>query len=245
MRSPLLLLLLLPALSHGQGGPGPAASVGISVQRSSLFYSTFDGFPVNQTRYSRVASGTPYLFDNFLPAIVVLGNGTGYEGVRVRLNLVENELQYRDSKGMELVTKVPMKQLVIRDTVRGGEHTLVSSFALPPGAPKEGWYELLADGPLQLLQLRERRLVTEKPFNSASEEQRIENRDRLFVLAAGKYTEVKKPRDLAPFFAGRQKEMDALLKQQRDRELEWTQAATEAIRHFNGLQAPPPAKAAF
>lgn len=238
MRTILLSFLLLPALVQAQGGPGPAASVGISVQRSSLFYSTFDGFPVNQTKYSRLASGSPFLFDHYLPAIVVLGNGTGYEGVRVRLNLAENELQYRDSKGMELVTKVPMKQLVIRDTVSGREHTLVSTFALPPNPPKEGWYELMADGPLQFLKLRERRLVTEKPFNSASEEQRIEVRDRYFVLTGGKYTEVKKAKDLAPLFAAKQKEMDAFLKQQRDRELEWEQAATEAVKQYNSLVAP-------
>ncbi|OLY90936.1 hypothetical protein SAMN05444008_1176 [Cnuella takakiae] len=244
MRIALLSILLLPTLAQAQGGAGPAASVGISVQRSSHFYTTFDGFPVNQTRYSRVATGSPYLFDHYLPAIVVLGNGTGYEGVRVRLNLVENELQYRDTKGMERVTKVPMKQLVIRDTVSGTEHTLVNSIALPPDAPKSGWYELLADGPLQLLKLRERRLVTEKPFNSASEEQRIEARDRYFVLHKGKYTEVKKPKDLAPFFATQQKEMDAFQKQQRDRELAWERAATEAVQHYNGLESPP-AKAAF
>jgi hypothetical protein len=230
-------LLLAPALANAQVlGTGRAASIGVSVQRSSHFYTTFDGFPVNEKKYSGLSSGSPFLLDTFMPTVLVLADGTSYTGVQVRLNLADNEVQYLDTKGKELVSQAPLRQLVISDTVKHVDRHLLHATAFA-NAPRPGWYELLAPGNINLYQLTEKTLTTSKPFNSASEEQRIDTRERLFVEAGKQLYEIKKTKDLVPLFAGKQAEMETFLRQQKNSEASLQQKATEAVKQYNKLVA--------
>ncbi len=220
-----------------------AASVGVSVQRSSHFYSTIDGFPVNAKKYSGLSSGSPYFLDAFMPSALVLADGKTYTGVKVRLNLADNEVQYLDSKGAELVAQAPLSRLLISDTASRTDFQFVHTSALPAGAQKKGWYQLLADGKVQLYKFTEKRLVTEKPFNSASEEQRIESRERLYMVVGNVFHEVKKWKEGIGLLRDQQAAVEAHIKPLKENNAPLEEILKEALRFYNGQQ--PAAKPAI
>jgi hypothetical protein len=225
-------LLAAPALANSQP-ISRAASVGVSVQRSSHFYTTFDGFPVNAKKYSSLVSGSPYFLDAFMPSAFVLADGKTYTQVKARLNLADNEVQYLDSKGAELVAQAPLKQLVISDTISRTDYQFVHALALPAAAPKKGWYQLLADGKVQLYKFMERKLVTEKPFNSASEEQRIDSREKLYMLVDNQFKEVKKWKDGIGLLGDKAAAAEAHIKPLKERNAGLEELLTGAVRFYN------------
>jgi hypothetical protein len=205
----------------------------VSVQRSSHFYTTFDGFPVNAKKYSNLVSGSPYFIDAFMPSALVLANGKTYTNVKSRLNLTDNEVQYLDSKGAELVAQVPLKQLVISDTISRTDYQFVHALALPATVPKKGWYQLLADGKVQLYKFIERKLVTEKPFNSASEEQRVDSRERFYLAVNNDFREVKKWIDGIALL-GDKGALEAHIKPLKEQNASLEELLTSAVRFYNG-----------
>lgn len=207
------------------------------MQRSSHFYSTIDGFPVNQKKYSNLLSGSPYFLDAFMPTALVLMDGKTYTDVKVRLNLADNEVQYVDSKGTELVAQAPLKHLIIADTTSAKKYLFVHASALPEATPKKGWYQLLSDGKAQLYKFTEKRLVTVKPFNSASEEQRVEAKERLYVVIDNVFHEVKKWKEGIVLLGAHQAAIESHVKPLKDQNASLEALLKEALDYYNKQQA--------
>src|ERR1043166_3892976 len=72
------------------------------------FYKNAD-LPVVKDKYPPFASGTPYFTDEWLNADVELEHGETFKDVKMRLDFVENTLQYLSPEGLELVASSAIK----------------------------------------------------------------------------------------------------------------------------------------
>lgn len=100
---------------------------------------------------------------------------------------------------------------------------------------RTGYYELLADGPVQVLAKRSKKLYEHlnKPYVDVS----FEESNRLFMQKAGRYYAVRSKGAALRLFADHGKEMQQYLKEHR---LRFNQASREAsvvelTRYYNGL----------
>ncbi len=209
--------------------------IGYSIERSGAFFAGNDGRPIRYNSEVVLVSGTPYLLEHFFPARIVLATGAVYDGVRVRLNLLANELQYRNAKGEEMVTSAPVKELLIRDTTNNSVRQVVSGQTMPPQLPGNGWYEQLAAGKAALYKRTEKSLLSRKQYNSATEEKWVESKDRLFVVINNTGYEVKKLRELLPLLADKAQAMEQFAKEHDKKSKSWQQTATAAVLYYNSL----------
>ena len=56
--------------------------------------------------------GSPFLFEDYLPASLISLDGKNYPGIKVKLNLVDKEIYYRLPDGKEMVSTTPVKQII-------------------------------------------------------------------------------------------------------------------------------------
>src|SRR5205823_6477163 len=74
--------------------------------------------------------------------------------------------------------------------------------------PKNGWYQLLTESPLTRLYKQSVKNLQEiKPYNSATVEQYIRTSNIYYVLCNGKFTVVKKIKDLGDIFIDKKQEV--------------------------------------
>jgi hypothetical protein len=56
--------------------------------------------------------GSPFLFEDYLPASLISADGKYYSNVMVKINLVDNEIYYRLPDGREMVSTTPVKDII-------------------------------------------------------------------------------------------------------------------------------------
>jgi len=56
--------------------------------------------------------GSPFLFEDYLPATLIALDGKSYSNIMVKLNLVDKEIYYRLPDGKEMVSTTPVKEII-------------------------------------------------------------------------------------------------------------------------------------
>ena len=177
----------------------------------SLFLTTITGEPINTNKYVRLVEGSPYFQEGWMQSIVVLKDGKRTQNVQARLNLLDNEIVFLDSKGSELIVTQPVREIVFMNKTEDSLFRFVHASALSSEA-KKGWYQWLHSGTVSLYRFFQKDLFEQKPYGSASVEQRIATKERYFVLWNGSLYPVKNTKDLPGILQDRKAEMEALIK---------------------------------
>src|SRR5438477_7966606 len=82
-------------LKSQQGNFTPATS-------GNRYYRDAD-LPVVKDKYPKFADGTPYFLEDWIEGDILLATGETFHHVKMRLDLVEQSLQYVNDKGIEVV----------------------------------------------------------------------------------------------------------------------------------------------
>jgi hypothetical protein len=206
MRNKLLILFILSS-------PAIYSQKVIDVEKtdyrvtSSLFY-TVGGSPVSNAKYIRVVEGSPYFNESWMKGSIVMSGGAVYDSITVRLDLVDNSLQYMSPEGKEMIATSSIKGITLRDSVTGMESRFVhSSFMQATGKIDEGWYQLLAAGNSPLYK-RYVKIITENaPYGSATVEQIINTSSRYFIMINSVLTPIKKFKDIPDLLSEKKNEL--------------------------------------
>jgi hypothetical protein len=78
---------------------------------------------------------------------ITMSGGAVYDSILVRLDLMDNSLQYVSHKGKEMIAvSTTIKTVVLRDSVTGKKSEFEQSVFLPAtNTIQQGWYQLLAE----------------------------------------------------------------------------------------------------
>lgn len=158
---------------------------------------TVAGNPFVNVKFSRVIEGSPFFNDEMMKGAIILSGGKEYRNVLVRINLLESLVNYIGDKQIELVASTPIKEVVLWDTINNQDHRFAFSTYLDTEVkPEKGFYELLQAGNAELYKQHKKVLMENKPYGSATVEQRIQTEYSYFVLKAKQWIRIKKLRDL-------------------------------------------------
>jgi hypothetical protein len=194
-----LFVILCSAYAHAQQNP---------------FMNDGNGRPLYiKTTY--VADGSPYLFDEYNFAEITSVNGIVYRQVRVKLNMVDNQVQYMSDKGEELVASLPIKKIRFLSAVDEDQKRVsitVESFGEALNSSGSAIYEVVDSGKVMLLKKTVINTRDEKKYGEATITRHFEKvkSDYLYINH-----EIKKIEKGKSFFltalADKQKEIEAFI----------------------------------
>lgn len=195
-KSILLLsgLFLISALSFSQGA-GPGA--GISPQGPPpvpIFIEDITGRPFSEKNLSEI-QGSPFLLPDWQWGAVKFKNGKFAKDLQLRYNVFKNVLYFQRNEAM-LEFVQPVQEFILGYIKEGDSVALVFRNGYPGIEKNNGdtYYEVLADGTMQLLKQYQKNLLTYKPYNQA-EKQEFSDKERLFLLRNGSMQPIKKDKE--------------------------------------------------
>jgi hypothetical protein len=158
---------------------------------------TVAGNPFVNAKFARVVEGSPFFNEQMMKGAVILSEGREYRNVLVRINLLETQVNYIGDKQIELVATTPVREVVLWDTINNKDHRFVSSdFIVAIEKPEKNFYELLQAGKAELYKQHKKQLLENRPYGSATVEQKIQTDIFYFVLKEKQWKRIKKLKDL-------------------------------------------------
>jgi hypothetical protein len=178
---------------------------------SGLFYAV-GGVPISNAKYVRVVDGSPFYMEAWSRGKLVLSEGTSYENVPLRLDLMDNSVHYIAPNGDELIATSPIRTITVRDSLIGKIIQFDNSaFMSNSGKADAGWYQLLDSGKVLLYKRYKKSIRENKPYGSATYEQTIETSVNYYVLINGLLTPVKKFQQLPELLSDKTTELKTFL----------------------------------
>jgi|SRR5687768_3202011 len=161
----------------------------------SVFNSSF---PITNAKYVRLVSGSPFFSETWMKADVLAHDSSVYKISKLRLDLLEGIIIYRNDKNEEMTSDQSFKAISLTDTISGKNYVFVHSSFIAGTDPKEkNWYELLIGKNITLFKQYHKRMVESKAYASSVTEQNIETEERFFIALNGMFTRVKTASDIA------------------------------------------------
>ena len=160
------------------------------------FFKTVGGEPLMNTKFVRVVEGTPYFTDRWLKGNVRIEESE-YRNILLRVNIFETSLEFMDGKGEAMVCTMPIKQVILKDSVNGAQYHFIHSSFLPETSEfKQCWLLELVSGGTSLYRLEKKTINEYRPYGSATTEQRIVNTYNYFVLVNNELIRIKRTSDI-------------------------------------------------
>lgn len=178
------------------------------------FY-TVSGVPFSSIKYVRVASGSAYFSENWMKANLVLENGRVCNNIPIRLDLVENGLEYIDSLGHKMIAPTRVIKIDAVDTITGERFKFVHSLEMPASDIKllPGWYLLLTEGNSATLYKYMSRSINERlSYGSATYEQHITAPGDYFILQESGMVKMKKLNELPELLVDKKEQLKTFIK---------------------------------
>jgi hypothetical protein len=194
------------------------------------------GTPFVNEKYVSLVEGSPYFSDEWLKGVMVGLNGQEYKGLSIKLDLIENQIHYKDEKGNELITTTPIKEVVLTDAL-GNNYKFIYSSSLPETASnlKKGWYLWLCSGTASLYKYYDKSITEHTPYNSATVEQKIKTSEKYLVLYNNAFMDVKKLKDAPAVLANKKAEVEDYLKNRDNKDLTMDDRFLKLIEYYNSL----------
>ncbi len=170
------------------------------------------GQQVNAIHFTRLVEGSPFLFEEFLEGTITNPKGLKYNGVKMKLNLLANELYFINENGQELQLVSVVEKISLKDKEAMGELVFRYVPKSKAGAPW-GWLEVLGKG--KTLQICKRHLKTLEettPYASSILEQRILTSFQYWVLYENNWIRVKRLEDVAEINTATKKDVLTYIK---------------------------------
>lgn len=181
----LLSLLNAPAYSQAEA-------------TGTIGYLSINGRLFDLSQYADVVEGTPFLYKDWQKAMVQMPNDGVINNTDIKLNLLDNELYFKDPAGKEMIATDHIKAV----TFNQGSAlaiTFITKYALGNAAAgfPNGWYQLLQKGNAMLLKEHHKAMTTSKGYGTGPGEKVIETEYRYYVWYNGSFTRVKKLDEVA------------------------------------------------
>lgn len=180
--------------------------------RALDYLYTVGGTPFIMAKFARVVEGSPFFNEQMMRGALILPEGKEYKNILIRLNLLESQVNYLNEKKVELIASIPIREVVLQDTILNHDHRFVfSDYIKTTDKPEKDFYELLQTGKAELYKQHKKRILENKPYGSATIEQTIQTNFRYYLLLNGQWIKLNKLRDLPNAFPGKRVEVSKFI----------------------------------
>ncbi|HEY0041133.1 MAG TPA: hypothetical protein VGB71_10750 [Flavisolibacter sp.] len=224
--------LLLSCVAHSQRSIDVTKVDNIGM---NTFFSV-GGAPFVNAKFVRLKSGTPYFSDNWMKGKGLAAEGKVYSAPAIRLNLLDDQIIFMDATGNEFVASIPLKQLILIDTINAKEYNFFHATDFPTTVQlKSRWYLNLVTGRAELFVTHRKQLYENKPYGSATMEQEIGTVEQYFIYTGGVMHEVRKPKEIPGILLDKKPELEAYLKKANLKDLPLPMQLSDVVSYYNNL----------
>ena len=178
------------------------------------FYKDAD-LAVVKDKYPPFASGTPYFIDEWLNADGELEHGETFKDVRMRLDLVENSLQYISPDGRELVASSAIKTVIFKDSTGGNQFKFVNSSFLGMKKEKSALFLELVSGRACLYKQIFKSVNEPKNYIPGGTQISIESSEEYFIYTDSTLLPVKRLKEVPGLLHYKFKEVDTYMNEHK------------------------------
>lgn len=202
--------------------------------QGGVYLKGVDGRPFFEKSYVDV-QGSPYLQDDWAKGNVELKNGISYKNVDLKYDEVQDVLLFKNEKNEPLAFIQAVKSFTITSK-QGNEQLLFrNSFSPVKGATAASYYQVLADGAVQFLVRRAKKIREDKAYGSATTVRTIEAYVNYFIAKNGVPVNIKKSeKSVLEAIGGDSAALEAYIKSNK-LNLKNEEDITKLVVYYNGL----------
>ncbi|MBW7466966.1 hypothetical protein ABID22_001056 [Pontibacter aydingkolensis] len=182
--------------------------------------------------------GSAYLYDTWMTGSVTTGKGVTYEGVQLMYDQMADELMFKSEKGEAKTFIDPISEFSIRSgksDLKFKERVFRRGFIPVDGANPYAFYEVLADGPTQLLKRTSKKIFEELPYGSSTKVKTFESDSHYYIAKNDKLVKVKNDKKaILKALPDKKTELEAYIKANR-LDLKNDEALANLVGHYNDL----------
>ena len=162
------------------------------------------------SKFVRVTSGSPFFKEQWFSAKLFDADGNRYSCRTVRLNLLDNEINFLDSKGTELIARSPIKQLQLTDTVSGKSYLFVLGDRIHTAEKEQAhtWLQVLVNDKVSLCRQQKKSIHDNITYGTSTTEEDILTNDIYFVQMNSSFVRVRTWQDFVQLFADKKNDID-------------------------------------
>jgi hypothetical protein len=203
---------------------------------SNTFYSV-GGQPFVNAKFVSLVEGTPYFKKDWMNATVIMPLGKEYKDIAVKINLFDQQLHYKGEKDAELVATTPIKAVIITDPADDSKYHFIHSSFIPvtTSQAKKGWLQLLDSGTASLYKSFTKEMSENRPYGSATVEQKMRTNEIYLVHYNNAFLEIKKLKDAPKILANKEKELEEFLSKKDDKKQSMDERFKALIKYYNSL----------
>jgi hypothetical protein len=235
----LAAIIILASLPGRSQYPFPDLPRGdYSTADSRTVFSSVDGKPYNPTEYAKLAPGsTPFFRDQWMKADLIDEAGKVYASNAVRLDLLGNNVNFRDpASGQEMTASNSIKWVRLTDTVKGVSYMFVLGDQLPSAKKTQAgvWFQVLVNDKVSLCH-EMRKSVHEIVVFGDGPQTTISTDDFYFLSAKGLWMPITGWKDLQGYVDNKKDAIDQYI---HDHHLKGKapQDYTELVQYYNSLE---------
>ncbi|HVG42509.1 MAG TPA: hypothetical protein VM888_12920 [Chitinophagaceae bacterium] len=197
------------------------------------YLQTAGSEPPGYTKFVSLKEGTPYFTDRWLKSSIVISDGTTFKNVPAKLNLMQDQIHYLDAKGNEMIMTSPIKEIIIANDTKDSLFRFIPSAGVAPTA-KKGWYLWQQTGKASLYVLYDKELLEEKPYGSATVEQRIKTKKSYVIAYNNALFGFYKIKQVPSILANKKGQLEGFIQKQSKDESE-EERIVALIGYYNSL----------
>jgi len=149
-------------------------------------------------KFVRVTAGTPFFKEQFMKAVLFDDGGDRYRCNAVRINLLDNEINFLGADGKEMISSSPVRRILLTDSTNGTNYYFIWGWELtPPDKSLEKvWFQVLVNDETTLCRQIKKKIHETPSYGTATADQDILSIDAYWLHRNGKLTAVKNWDDL-------------------------------------------------
>ena len=200
----------------------------------TLFYAV-GGEPYVNAKFVSLVDGSPFFKTEWTTGIVTSTQGGIYKEVPVKLNLLENQIHFQDASGKEFIASTAIKEIELMDNTANKRLRFINAVAFPALKNlKPKWYLSLFSDKVWLLKDYQKTMIEQKPYGSATTEQRIVTKEAFYIVHNNTVSRVKAIKEVQALLADQKEPLETFIKNQNS-SLPLDEKLTQIIAHYNSL----------
>jgi hypothetical protein len=137
--------------------------------------TSVNGLIYSPVKFVKVTAGTPFFKEQWMKGTLVAEGGQAYKNLELRLNVMDNEVNYKDAKGQEMITSSPIKYVILTDSSIGEkyEFALGDQMKNADKSLARTWFQVLVNGKVSLCMEIHKKIHESIAYGTATTEQDI------------------------------------------------------------------------
>jgi hypothetical protein len=158
-------------------------------------------------KYIKIREGSPFYWDEWSTGSLVMENGTTFQHLELKLDLLNHEVHYKDANDREMILSTAFKQIILRPGLDARIFIPGKPWAATERSLANAWLQVLVNDSVSLLLDLHKKLIESTSYNSATTEQFIEDKDTYYLQKNGKLIRIPHWDDLFSMLGDKRKEL--------------------------------------